>query len=135
MSENPKKKNDLVFLGINFHNFFQNCCIARKLEEKALSSEGDGDRQHQIFQKKHQKEHVRDPNKTNLEQQNEDGHSVASSTDWTDLEDLLLPNAFPLKDATMDEEAGMNTETPVDDYMTQEPIDFECIALSFYISN
>jgi len=131
MSETPDKKNDLVFLGINFHNFFQNCCIARKIEEKALSAAGEED-QHNLLKTEFPQNNPQIRNKATAEPDG-DGHSVASSTDWTDLEDIILPNTFPSKNK-MEEENPIFTGTPTDDYLTQEPIDFECIVIFLLVS-
>lgn len=125
MSENPDKKNDVIFLGINFHNFFQNCCVARKVKEKVLSSDGE-DRQEQLFKFVSSKKNPQDLNGVNVGL-NEDGHSAASSTDWTDLEDFIVPNPVQVEGTAMEEENLFATGTPADDFLTQEPIDFECI--------
>lgn len=56
-----------------------------------------------------------------------DSLSVASSTDWTDLEEIPLPGS---PSANLFSTLPENHGHAADDFLTQEPIDFEGIQIT-----
>jgi len=132
---NPK--NDLVFLGINFHNFFQDCgCIKRALDVQSDTSPRSPPHRKSSKFEKHSKffENLQPQVPIKIDPvPAEDAHSVCSSTDWTDLDEFPLPGTTQLQDTAMQQEfldfsgmnGQMNEHAPPNEYLTQEPIDFE----------
>ncbi len=135
MTQNPSKtdpRNDLVFLGVNFHNFFQDCgCIKRALDVQSDASADSPQRP--LQSSKHSKffEGLQPQVPIKIDPvPAEDAQSVASSTDWTDLDEIPLPAGTDQQGTAMQQEFpelnGRNGEVQNNEYFTQEPIDFEC---------
>lgn len=123
MASQPDSKNELVFLGINFNNFFKNCgCVKRSDEEALLADTTDNDALPILQNPGPKKFREKSPAKGQ-----EDSLSVASSTDWTDLEEIPFPGSPSGHLFALPENLGNGG----DDFYTQEPIDFEGIHTIF----
>lgn len=155
MAENTDSNNDIVFLGINFNNFFKHCgCVKRFMDDdESANSEAEDQRkfnenenyQKFLFEEEPQftivdqvKQNAQEAanNTNNINQTNfNDGQSYASSTDWTDIEEIPPPQQAPpiqINPAHIYDQPIVNGNM-IEEFVTQEPIDFNCIFLLLMI--
>lgn len=119
MTTTSDPKDDLIFLGINFNNFFKNCsCLQKRKDNDSVSSASAKNRPRTEQRKKFEEI----PETANVP--NDETHSIASSTDWADLEEISFPADPTLGAPLFDHNDTVNVNL-IEEFTTQEPIDFE----------
>lgn len=141
MAEITKKDNNLVFLGLNFNNFFKNCsCFKRVMaegENESVSSSGD---MPMDFASRYQdcgpaigdQIHLQAPVPGSfLTPQTGQIDAEDSHPEWLNLEEMPLQAENPIIRVIAAESLGQGPSEPIEpsaieDYCTQDPIDFDC---------